>query len=583
MAPMSNPPAPTPSAETAEPQTAETGGSEPIDGEPGSGVRQILLIAGLAAGLVLILLTLFALRDRSVEHERAEELAANTSTLLAEHAGRLIEASEFLLDQAADLVGPPGTAVPNNRETHLELRRMTDAVEFVESTYLTDDEGWNRVTSREWPVRSLNLSDRAYFQALRDGAVGPIAERLETNPFTGRALIVVGKRLPSADGSFRGIAGMAVSVDYFRQFYERIDVGYALSVSLLRSDGTVLIRHPQLRDGEPRAVGGLAERLGDRSAATLWATSEIDGTKRLFSVRRLPGRDLWVSVGLDAAAIRDRWMDQVRTYAIYALVALGAIGGLAFLALVRARREAMAWDRLREANRTLEQRVADRTAALTLANAELGAALKDKEVLFREVHHRVKNNLQVICSLLRLQADRLPREQRQGFEESLSRVQAMSLVHEMLYRSNQPSRIDFADYSRQLVDTLADAFADEMSRVRFTVRAEPLVLDLDTAIPLGLLVSELVGNAVKHAFPDGRTGTVTLDLEHSADKATLRVSDDGIGLPPARRSGGLGLMLVESLASQVDGALSLGHGPQGGTVAELRFPWPGGRDVDQAA
>ena len=559
------------------------GGEAPAGGEALGDRRLILGIGALAATLVLILLTLFALRDREIERQRAEEIARNTTLVLAEHAGRLVETSRFLLTLGAAVAGGPGAPIPTDEAAHRELARLAGAASHIEALFVADEQGVIRLTSREWPVRPLPLSDREYFQRLRDGAAGPIFDRLETNPFTGRPQIILAQRLDPAAAPFRGVIGMAVSVAYFHEFYQRVAADNDLTVSLLRSDGLLLFRYPQPPEGVPRHVPALAGTDPAGGPASGWGPSPIDGRQRLFSSRPLPGEDLRVVVGMDSETIRQRWLLQVRTYGVYGAVALACIALLTALAFARARREALAWDRLRDANRLLEQRVADRTAALTVANVELGGALKDKEVLFREVHHRVKNNLQVICSLLRLQADRAPADARQGYEESLARIQSMSLVHEMLYRTNQPSSIDFAGYARELAANLSDAFAGEPDRIAMAVRAVPLVVDLDTAIPLGLLVTELVGNAMKHAFPDGAAGKVTVTLEHRDGTATLTVADDGVGLPPqvphaagGRPSGGLGMMLVRSLAGQIGGTVAIGARADGaaGTEAVVRFPWP---------
>lgn len=565
--------------------SAETMAAASDDRPPTDAARRgrthIIGIGAIAALLVVVLLTLFAQRDRAAEHAQAEKLVDSTALLLAEHAGRLVEAGEFLLERARSLAGDVDAPIPNDVATHLELRRLTDAASFVEALFIADGGGWNRVTSREWPVRSLNIADREYFRRFRDGAGGTLVDRLETNPFTGKPLIVMARRLDAPPDAFRGIVGAAITPEYFRSFYERVAAGYDLTIALLRSDRLMLVRFP-----DSAAGGGEATRFpaifvpeGDRAVA--WGHSSVDGVLRLFAMRRLPGSDLWVAVGMDAAAIRGRWMDRVWIYAVYAAVALAGIAALTLMALARARREALAWDRLRDANRTLEARVAERTAALTLANAQLSAALKDKEVLFREVHHRVKNNLQVVSSLLRMQADRLPLDARSGHMQSLARIQSMSLVHEMLYRTNQPSRIDLAEYLGQLAGTMVDALADEPGRIRTEVRAAPLVTDLDTAIPLGLLVCELVGNALKHAFPDGRGGAVRIGLDHAHEIANLTVADDGIGLDGASRpEGGLGMMLVGALAAQIGGTLTMTPGRDGGTVASLVFPWSG---VDRGA
>lgn len=218
------------------------------------------------------------------------------------------------------------------------------------------------------------------------------------------------------------------------------------------------------------------------------------------------------------------------------------------------------------------ERLRQRTAQLEEANARLEAAVKDREVLLREVQHRVKNNLQVICSLLRLQSARLQTEQRHGFDESLRRIQSMSLVHDLLYRSDRPARINYAVYLRAVCDLLAHSAGPGLVEVE--VSAVDWDLDVDQATPLGLIASELVANALLHAYPGGRAGCVRVSLQPVADAMLLEVTDTGVGLPEqamARsRKRGLGLVLVEALARQVHATVTVER--RGGTRFRLLIP-----------
>jgi len=262
---------------------------------------------------------------------------------------------------------------------------------------------------------------------------------------------------------------------------------------------------------------------------------------------------------------------------------MAAITVIGALAIQRARRERQAEDALQHAYDTLEERVHQRTAELEQANAQLEAALIDKEVLLKEVQHRVKNNLQVISSLLRLQAGRIDEKARRGFDESLRRIQSMSLLSELLYRSDQPARIDFAGYLRQLCDGLVRS--GNPTGARLTMETQPWTVDVDQATPLALIASELVSNALQHAFPAGHPGTVTVELLRDAEGMRLTVRDDGVGLPPGvpspqRRNSGLGLVLVQALTNQAGGSLHIerGHGEHGhGTAFTLTIPANGAR------
>src|SRR5262245_43890906 len=209
---------------------------------------------------------------------------------------------------------------------------------------------------------------------------------------------------------------------------------------------------------------------------------------------------------------------------------------------------------------------------------ELRRSLAEKEALLREVHHRVKNNLQVISSLLRLQAADSPSpEAARLFHESESRIRSMALIHEQLYRSGDLARIDFRDYVDGLTRNVL-ASAGEVGRpVKLIVDVEPVSLDLDIAIACGLVLNELLSNALKHAFPEGQSGTISVAFHCVDGFATLVVADDGIGLPaPSEglgRPGALGQRLVAALVRQLRGTSSL-KGDRG-TQFTLTFPVDG--------
>jgi two-component sensor histidine kinase len=235
---------------------------------------------------------------------------------------------------------------------------------------------------------------------------------------------------------------------------------------------------------------------------------------------------------------------------------------------------------LRQANEELEARVERRTAAL-------GRALAEKDVLLKEVHHRVKNNLQVVAALLQLRAKRAADPAgREAFAETLRRIKAMSLVHEALYGrgsggGGDTGAIDFAAYLGALAAATAASYG---IAERVAVEAAPSRdrVDLNTAVPLGLAASEAISNAFKHAFPDGRRGTVRIAFRAptSTEDGELTVRDDGIGVTgPGARGGdrGAGLSLAEALARQVGGRVSVARDDAGGgTVWRLTIAGPGG-------
>jgi PAS domain S-box-containing protein len=212
---------------------------------------------------------------------------------------------------------------------------------------------------------------------------------------------------------------------------------------------------------------------------------------------------------------------------------------------------------------------------ITERKAEEGkikASLREKEVLLKEIHHRVKNNLQIISSLLSLQSAHI-RDPRalEVFKEGQGRVRSMALIHEKLYRSEDFARVDFSEYIRNLAAYLFRSYEVSAGAVSLSVRAEGMLLPVDTAIPCGLILNELVSNSLKHAFPDGRRGEISVTLRPEGDdRLTLCVADDGVGLPTGLKphnSSSLGLQLVNTLARQLGGELAV----RGGAGVEFKI------------
>jgi PAS domain S-box-containing protein len=209
------------------------------------------------------------------------------------------------------------------------------------------------------------------------------------------------------------------------------------------------------------------------------------------------------------------------------------------------------------------------------AEESLRASLREKEVLLKEVHHRVKNNLQLISSLLALQAGQLKdRAAAAAFAESQNRVRAMALVHENLYRSGDLASVRLAGHLESLCAYLVRSYNVDPDRIVLDLRVAEVTLDLDRSIRLGLLVNELVSNVLKHAFPAGRSGRVLVQLDMPGTGwCILVVSDNGVGLPPDLAPGhsdSLGLQLIADLTEQLGGTLVLDRG--GGTTFSIRFP-----------
>lgn len=220
---------------------------------------------------------------------------------------------------------------------------------------------------------------------------------------------------------------------------------------------------------------------------------------------------------------------------------------------------------LRDLGQQLEQRVEERTVALR-------ESVREKDVLLREVHHRVKNNLQVISSILKLQAFQHADERvKASFRACQARVQAIALVHDKLYRLPNLARVAFADYARSLIDTLAGAYDANGRQIIVEAALDPVEVSIEHAIPAGLVLNELLTNAFKHAFPGGARGHIGVSLSRAGAQVRLAVRDDGVGLgeiDPSHASS-FGLDLVYTFAEQLGAAIDVDRA--GGTAFTLDF------------
>jgi len=194
---------------------------------------------------------------------------------------------------------------------------------------------------------------------------------------------------------------------------------------------------------------------------------------------------------------------------------------------------------------------------------KLQKSLNEKEMLLKEIHHRVKNNLMIISSLLNLQSRYIKDEESKTiFKESRNRTKFMALIHERLYQSADLKRIDFGNYIRTLANDLYHTYVMDTGLIKLNVDVDDVMLDINTSIPLGLIVNELVTNSLKHAFPPGKSGEINIKFHSSDDKYLLEVKDNGIGFPKDidyKNTESLGLRLVISLTEQIDGKIEFNN------------------------
>lgn len=242
-------------------------------------------------------------------------------------------------------------------------------------------------------------------------------------------------------------------------------------------------------------------------------------------------------------------------------------------------------------NKELEVRVKDRTKELEKAlrslqkenterkkaEIEIGKSLHEKEVLLKEIHHRVKNNLQIVSSLFFFQSKQITDPKMlEMFRDGQNRVKSMALIHEKLYQSGDLANIDFKEYIKKLANFLLQSYGVNQSKIRFKNNVHGVQLGVDTAVPCGLIINELVSNSLKHGFKDSAGGEIKIDMGYDENnKLILKISDNGSGIPKDfnfEKSESLGLRLVHNLTTQLNGEIKFFN--NNGTKIKLVFPDP---------
>lgn len=232
---------------------------------------------------------------------------------------------------------------------------------------------------------------------------------------------------------------------------------------------------------------------------------------------------------------------------------LGATLGVLMLLVIGLTNTAIVWgEDLKFKNRDIE-----------IQNVEINHRAKEKELLLKEIHHRVKNNMQIISSLMALQS-RQVNDNKLGAEllTTRHRIQSMAMIHEMLYSTGEFSTIDYEKYLKQLIDGLVASIRGSDSNIEVQIEAKSIRLNMDTAIPLGLLINELVTNSLKYAFPNDAVGSISIVINHVSPHYAMSVSDDGVGFPEDydfENTSSLGLRLVKNLVTQLEGSLVRGN------------------------
>lgn len=505
----------------------------------------MLLLLAVAYTLVAVAFwSAAAWLDRAESIESAKAYASTLARLSEQHASRIVGSSHPLLEAMVYEVAAGGLFPAFSRRKWAEIRAVSEASWGVTAAWVLSPDGMLLLSSREYDAPPEDLSGRDFVRA------HPRPGYFIGSPFSGpggQRYLTISRTVLGAENEFLAIAVAVIDAREVAEFFRSLGMAADSAVGLFRLDGTLLVREPAVEPGEPLAATAPLFEIIDRSpAGTYLARTPDDDAESIVAYRKVGDLPLVAVASLAKADALASWRQRLFLGLGLGIMALLAFTALAYVGHGAMRREETIRQQLEGANRLLE----DRTTALE-------TALGEKDLLFREIHHRVKNNLQVVHSLLTMQSLRFPQpELRDAFQETFDRIRAMGLVHELLYRQDQADRVDFAAYLETLCRSLASSHGTAERGIEIAVEATPGQLGLNTAIPAALIVNELVTNALKHAFPGDRPGRIVVRFQSRDRGWRLIVSDNGVGIPEGlapRRRAGIGLTLVDTLAGQLGG------------------------------
>ncbi|ANC91676.1 histidine kinase [Azospirillum humicireducens] len=529
----------------------------------------VLALLAVALALTVAMLAFASHQYHSQVMTEAENRSAAIARVLEEHAARTLGIHAMTLSHLEWMVDDLGwDRIDASPLLHERLKALASQTPEVQSYWIIDEAGRVRASSFEWPMRVLSAADREYFRAhLGAGNAIHIGPRL-SGKILSEIFFTLSRRMELPGNRFQGVAQISLLPGYFADFYRSVLHDPRDVVLLLRDDGRAIVREPLNSAPNDTEIGHFPELLTTPDAnGTFRAVTSFDGVERVLARRKVPNLPVYVVYGTDVASIDAAWRDRVAPYALFAIPSIGLLGLLGVIAVRRSRQAADAQEALRSANEALESRIAERTR-------HLDQALADKEVLVRDIHHRVKNNLQVILSLLELQAQRSP-ELEAPFSEALSRINTMGLIHEQIYRSTGVSSVRIDDFIEALVGHLSSFHRRPGREIAIRHDVEPVAIDVNRVVPFALILNEVLSNAFKHAFADRCSGTVTITFMAEDGMLHLTVEDDGTGAPdpepaprPARRS--MGMDLIRAFTRQIHGEYRFTHND--GTRFDLVFP-----------
>lgn len=478
----------------------------------------------LAVGLMVFVLVLFLgilayfIADGLERtNERLREQSRAASQVLATNAYWISEVANQTLRRVDVAMGP--TLAGSAEDIEAVLQGLPSATEV----YVIDDQA-NTVFSTVPGATGVSIRDREYYASVRDGAAFYTSPLLVSR-ITDDLIFVFSKRVVR-NGEFAGVVMVSFSGSLLADFSRTLELSPGSTLSLVRDDGQLMARYPPTTGAVDLSDRPLfTEYLKQSSIGTYDAgASAIDGEPRVVSYRRVEDSRI---IAVASVATSHVWVTLLETLATLLLVVSPVLFGLILIS----------WWILR-----LLVRDADRAK-------ELEASVELNTMLFREIHHRVKNNLASVQALVRMQ--NIPDTAKRDLQ---SRFAAMAAMHEHIYQHDRYEDIDAHDFIPPVVDQVKMAYGTDTQLV---YDIDHVMVDRDHATPLALLLSELATNAFKYAYADDQTGTLSVTLRQRGDgRAMLTVRDDGAGMELQEDANSMGMRLIRGVVGQMGGEYS---------------------------
>jgi two-component sensor histidine kinase len=470
---------------------------------------------------LLVLLGLWLRESWASSIRRTEDRAIAASKIVATNAGWVNALARQALQRIDESLGPmpDGTGIAPGRAINEAVANLPGQAK----AYVVDADG-NTLYSTDPQIKPINITDRDYFAALKAGRESYVSG-LIVSRLSGKQIFVFSRRLDRA-GKFAGAVMLSFEGEVLKDVWEAVDLGPNSTVGIIRGDGQLVARYPPPPGPVDMSKYVLfTEHLPKSPSGTYLATSPVDSASRLVAYQKV-GNTAFVAVGSTdfKEGMKPFWEDVSIALSVLLLAGAGSIAAGGWI-------------------RHLLKRDTDRSARLS-------AALEENQLLLREIHHRVKNNLQSVQAVVRMQ--QMPPDAQKSLSD---RISAMIAVHEQIYSRDQFARVAARDLLPAVVGTLLRAYGDQ---VEAHYDIDDILISADNATPLALLANEVVTNSLKYAFPDGRAGRLTISMKAGEGRrACLTIADNGVGFDAANVRTGMGTRLIRGVVGQLHGHFRL--------------------------